>query len=126
MKSSTLLKIILIITLYQILGCKNSTETQVKEDEIKKIDSLKKTLIGKWGGDDRKFVAWDITKDSIIYPETKKAYKYEIINGDFIFQRDEYLCRLERIQVSGDTLKFYLDFDETSKDVLTKAFKIID
>jgi len=120
----TVTKTIFALLVCLTIGCKTSTEKQNLEDEIKKTDSLKSTLIGKWGGPDMKSTAFEITKDSFIHINDKKSYKYELKNGNLLFQRGEYENNFINIHTSGDTLKFYQDMGDRTKLVLIKSWKV--
>jgi hypothetical protein len=83
-------------------------------------DSLKKTLVGKWGGLNESIPIWDIQVDSIYYYDRSKAYSYEIINDDLIINLPGSKGVLKNIFVIKDTVFF---LDEQGNQVRGYRFK---
>jgi hypothetical protein len=74
-----------------------------------KIDSLRKNIVGLWGGlnEDRPY--WNIRLDSIYYYQEGKAYKYNLYEDSLVIQFPDHFASLNHINVIADTLAFYID-----------------
>src|SRR4051794_7455350 len=70
-----------------------------------KSDSLRNTLIGKWGGLGNK-PTFQIKQDSIYFFEQSTAYSYKIINHDMVIHYPQIEGVLRNIYVLKDTLFF--------------------
>lgn len=92
-----------IIFLIFIYSCKG-TDPKVKT--ISRIDSLKNSLIGKWGGLDESKPVLRITHDSIYYYNQNKSYPYEIAGNDLVINNGLSKPHLRNISVIKDTLFF--------------------
>lgn len=101
-------KVIILIILI------SSCQTNLKERKnlLQKItpeDSLKLTIIGKWGGLEGEPV-WKIEKDSMYYYGEKKSYPYTIKSNDMIVSYKEGPFILKSIHTLKDTLMFTTDY----------------
>lgn len=110
-----------IICLLIIAACQHK---EVANNKNNRIDSLKKTLIGNWGGFDEDDPIWKITYDSIYAYSENKSYPYSIIETDLVINMNKSYPKLKHISVNKDTLFFYLpaNIQETTY-ILTKAFR---
>lgn len=88
------------------LSCNNQDSAPTQKNLLN--DSLKNSLLGKWGGLGENEPVWEIKKDSIYYYEEGKSYYYFILRGDFIIKRLNSSVALKNIHVYKDTL-FFLD-----------------
>ncbi len=83
-------------------------------------DSLKKTIIGTWGGRDGS-PGWKITQDSLYYYNENKNYEYLIHNGNFVCFYKDGVFMLGKIHTIRDTLVFT---QPGSGDGETKAYRV--
>lgn len=95
---------ILIATL--LVSCNERPKDIKKMQPNPQNDSLRVTLIGKWGGLNEKSPVWIIRKDSIYYFERSTAYPYNIINHEFIIYFPDHKGLLRNIRVDHDTIFF--------------------
>ena len=91
------------VLLYFVWGCQTG---KTKIIPISKIDSIKNSIIGKWGGLGENEPIWKITSDSIFFYNQKKSYPYEIVNNDLVFDNGMSKSHLKNIKVVQDTLFF--------------------
>ena len=119
MKSAT------FICLLLISACQNETnKSQIKTNFLK--DSLRNSLIGKWGGQNESGPVLRITFDSIYYYQENKSYTYNIVGSDLIIERGEFQPKLKDITVKLDTLFFYQNEslgDEVYSEVRAYRYK---
>jgi hypothetical protein len=89
---------------------------------ISSTDSLKKSLIGKWGGDSN--CGWEITVDSFHNYEQGKSYPYKIAENDLIVDMGQSQFVLKDVSVKEDTL-FFLSRVSMEREIygLVKAFR---
>ena len=100
---------ILFAIIFEVLllnSCKERKHNVVFFDH--KIDSLKKTLNGEWGGLNEYPPVWNIKMDSIYYYDRSQAYSYKIVNNDLIINLPASKGILKNIFVINDTI-FFLD-----------------
>ncbi|HEX4876774.1 MAG TPA: hypothetical protein VFV31_08900 [Chitinophagaceae bacterium] len=107
-----------LITILLFVGC--TSQRSEDSNNIAKIDSLKTTLLGQWGGLGEASPVLEIKSDSIYYFEEKKSYPYEIIGTDLVIRRAEYIGVLKNISVLQDTMTFY---DEQQFSIKAYRFK---
>ena len=111
----------LIIFLLITAGCQNKEPVKI---EITKIDSIKKSLIGKWGGLGESTPVWKITYDSLYKYGENKSYSYIMSGNDLVVGTSEFQFKLKDISVNGDTLYFYTRVSvEEEIYGITKAFR---
>ena len=96
------MKIITICSLF-LLGCSSQ---KTESNKISRIDSLKNSIVGKWGGPDNSGIVWQITHDSIYFYDRNQAYYYSIIGNDMVIDLEPNKKRLKDITVTKDTLFF--------------------
>ena len=92
-----------IFFLVLVSSCRNNSS---KVSAIPRVDSIKSSLIGKWGGSDESGAVWRITHDSIYSYNDNKSYPYEIIGNDLVFYNGQSKPHLRNISVIKDTLFF--------------------
>lgn len=115
------MKYILIICFLICVGCENKKPQIIK---VSRIDSIKSSLVGKWGGRDERIPGWKITNDSIYYYDQNKSYPYTILENDFVIDMGESKPILKNISVNKDTLFFYTRVSmENETYGLIKAFR---
>lgn len=108
----------IICVLYILFfSCNNNSSNKLTK-QLTKIDSLKNTLIGQWGGPGENSPVLEINVDSIYYFEEKKSYPYKIFDSDLVIERLESKGVLRNISVTEDTLTFY---DE--QGLITKGYR---
>jgi hypothetical protein len=110
-----------IICLLIITSCQRAKNDHI---EISRADSMKNSLIGKWGGLNERTPVWKFSHDSIYYYDQDKSYPYSIIGNDLVINMGEKQPKLKNIAVYKDTLFFYTIIS-SEKEVygLTKAFR---
>lgn len=102
-------------------GCKDRKQPNIA---VSTTDSLKNSLIGKWGGEEENSCVWEITQDSIYYYDQNKSYPYTILEKDLVIKMGESQPKLKDISVKKDTLFFYTRVSmENEVYGLTKAFR---
>ena len=113
------MKIIFFLTVLIWSSCKEtSNKRNTNSESISSEDSLKNTLIGRWGGLGENRPVFDIKKDSIYYFKRNAAYPYKIVNNNFLIDLPETVGILNNVSVAKDTLFFY---DE--QGILTKGYR---
>lgn len=120
-KTKCTMRNVFIICLVICVSCKNKKPQIIK---VSKIDSIRSSLVGKWGGRDGRKPVWKITQDSIYYYSQDKSYPYTILENDFVIDMGESKFRMKDISVKDDTLFFYLSVSMRN-DIygFTKAFR---
>jgi hypothetical protein len=98
-------KFLSFIILTTLIGCNNNNVAKIKEEEIRKLDSFKKTLIGKYGAPNCGTVGIEISYDSIIIGD-KSKFNYFIDSNSLVFKKPDLTVKLVDIKVSNDTLSF--------------------
>lgn len=113
------MKIIFFIIIVFTSSCNSNSNKQSKISEsITSEDSLKKKLIGKWGGLGEDKPVFYIKQDSIYYYNRATAYPYKIVNKNLLIDLPEITGRFNNISVVADTLFFYDD-----QGILTKGYR---
>jgi hypothetical protein len=107
-----------IVGLFQLQSCIDRTNNNSMNENGN--DSLKKNLIGKWGGLHESMPVWNIKMDSIYYYDRAKNYSYKIINNDLIINIPGSKGVLKNIFVIKDTIFF---LDEQGNQVRGYRFK---
>ena len=107
------MKIIALLTCVTLsftcfLGCRHYDRTH----HTSKIDSLRKNIVGLWGGLNEDRPVWNIGLDSIYYYQQGKAYKYKLYEDSLVIQFPDHVYSLQGINVIADTLEFH---DEVGK-----------
>ncbi len=97
------MKTICFLSLVFFISCneQSSLKTEVS-NKLSHEDSLKFSLIGKWG--DFENPMWDFKIDSIYYFEPSITYPYKIIDNDLVIYFPESQGVLRNIRVIKDTL----------------------
>ncbi len=75
-------------------------------DSNPKLDSLKKNIVGFWGGPGEDSPVWKITADSIYYFDQKKSYLYKVYGDSLVLYLTGHNVALNDFNVKGDTLSF--------------------
>ncbi len=102
------MKYICVLSILFFASC-NSQPSNNLTKQVTKVDSLKNTLVGKWGGLGENSFVLEIKIDSIYYYQENKSYPYKIVANDLIIERLETKAVLRNISVNKDTLIFYDD-----------------
>jgi hypothetical protein len=84
-------------------SCQNGSR---KIPKISRVDSIKNSLLGKWGGPGEDSPVTKITYDSIHNFQEKKSYAYTIIGNDLVFDNGQSKSYMKNISVTKDTLSF--------------------
>jgi hypothetical protein len=113
------MKFKVIICLLIIIACKDKNQPNF---EISRTDSIKNTLIGKWG--DESNCGWEITVDSFHNYEQDKSYPYKIAENDLVVDTGQSQFILKDVSVKEDTL-FFLSRVSTEREIygVVKAFR---
>jgi len=112
------MKLISFLLILSLTACNEHVESSKMPIVISKEDSIKNTLIGRWGGLGESNPVWEIRKDSIYYFQHSRAYFYKILNHDLIIDFRETQAKFLNINVIKDTL-FFSD----EQGYLTKAYR---
>lgn len=75
-------------------------------DSNSKLDSLKKNVVGFWGGPGEDSPIWKITTDSVYYFDQKKSYLYKLYDDSLVLYLTGNNVALNDFDVKGDTLSF--------------------
>jgi len=108
------MKLICVLCILLFASCNSKTSNKLTKQESK-VDSLKNTLLGQWGGLGENSPVLKINIDSIYYYEENKSYPYKIVDKDLIIERLETKGVLRNISVNKDTLIFYDEQGLTTK-----------
>ena len=91
------------------MTCLFSCSNYERHHSTSKIDSLRKKIIGLWGGQNEERPVLNIGLDSIYYFQEKKAYKYKLYEDSLVIQFPDHFTSLRDINVIADTLVFRID-----------------
>ena len=116
------MKIICITFFLFLISCDRNSPNNAKKTPDTKVDTLKTTILGQWGGLGESSAVLEIRIDSIYYLEEKKAYPYTIIGKDLIIERQESKTILRNISVVEDTMTFTFN-DEQGQTTYAYRFK---
>jgi hypothetical protein len=94
-----------------IFSCESNKVSEIDINELNRIDSTKKSLIGRWGGPNDTKSVFEITIDSITIGDGI-TYKYDIIGKDLFFLKEQDSLRLVQIKVVKDTISFKDQFED--------------
>lgn len=115
----TIMKTIYLLLLLLIVSCNGDPMVKKNTSQESPItDSLKTTIIGRWGGLGEKYPVLEIRKDSIYFFDRKESFPYTISKGNLIIGFPDSKVALINIHVKGDTL-----FSEDEKGFITKGYR---
>lgn len=101
------MKNIYFVTLLTVISCTNlNVRKEFKNFNFDNSDSLKRTILGRWGGPGESEPVFEIHMDSIYYFDRKASYPYRIDEGDLIIQFSHSIGVFKEIHSIGDTLIF--------------------
>jgi len=103
----------LVVVWILCISCNNRKTT-----EPTKFDTLRKNIIGAWGGLGEDGPVWQINSDSIYYFDRKKSYPYKLYNDSFLIFFPDHAALLHSVSIIQDTLIFY-----GSENIKTFAYR---
>lgn len=111
-----------LLFVFWLVACNQLDISNAKATNKPNDSKLRESIIGKWGGSDRKIPVLEITKDSIHYFQRSTSYHYKILNDDIVFSMPDHQVIFKKIHVVNDTLIF----SHPTTGVTVEAYRVKD